>query len=333
MYDINDTYNDIKGTLAKPGEKIRQYKYAIQDIMRLCEKLTGRSSSVDSTSAKKAAADKFQKGEYLSGHFTDIALIDNDYLPDLIDSIPDEDIKNAVIDNFNKAEQEGFVKIDYDKKTINLTDKGAEYTNSPEFIKTLEKNQLEHFYQSNYTRKGQALFYVELKGNANDLDAFRYTNEIDLKLADKSNSFERVNEQFKYLQKKGYVTISPDGVVRPTEKLRKYLNKKEVNPEFTLQKVEAGELKNLRFDNHVSTRPPISAANASVKEGAKNAVKESAKTAAKTGASAGVKTGTAAASGAATAGVGTVITVAADTAARLGKEFFSTVTNTMPQRR
>lgn len=135
-----------------------------------------------------------------------------------------------------------------DTRTFELTDKGQAHINSEEFIRQFEKDQLGEI-AANKAR-------IELKGDASDLNAFRFTNSIDLNHLAHSDPamYKRVQEYFRECEKYGFVDISPAGIATPTDKCHDFLNHTPMK-DFHIRKVTrdnirqvADELKNSAYE-------------------------------------------------------------------------------------
>lgn len=89
--------------------------------------------------AKNAAPENLDNGLpfSFSGQITDLSYFNtNDILPkEVIDSIPDAELKEAVISNLELAEKQGLIDVDLNNGNITLTDSGREYINNPNFIR------------------------------------------------------------------------------------------------------------------------------------------------------------------------------------------------------
>lgn len=172
-----------------------------------------------------------------TGQHTDIAFVaENGQLSaSEIEKIPDEQLRKNVQKSFSEAVQDGY--LDYDAKTRNftVTQKGLEHINSEAFITQFEKDQTGQITSN----KAE----VRLKGNASDLNVFRFTDSINLKSLSSAYpaEFERILKYFYECEKYGLLHISSDGIATPTEKCLQYL---EQNPmeDFEIRKVTPDNL-------------------------------------------------------------------------------------------
>lgn len=138
--------------------------------------------------AKNAAPENLDNGLpfSFSGQITDLSYFNtNDILPkEVIDSIPDAELKEAVISNLELAEKQGLIDVDLNNGNITLTDSGREYINNPNFIRAANINkahsairamEIQHGLESDTVRYG-----VTLEGTDRDLQFFRFASNLDL---------------------------------------------------------------------------------------------------------------------------------------------------------
>ena len=133
--------------------------------------------------AKNAAPENLDNGLpfSFSGQITDLSYFNaNDILPkEVIDSIPDAELKEAVISNLELAEKQGLIDVDLNSGNITLTDSGREYINNPNFIRkahsAIHAMEIQHGLESDTVRYG-----VTLEGTDRDLQFFRFASNLDL---------------------------------------------------------------------------------------------------------------------------------------------------------
>lgn len=158
-----------------------------------------------------------------TGQHTDIAFVaeNGSMSADVIESIPDENLRNNVIQTYSDAVQEGYLQYDKQSRMFVITEKGREHINSDAFMRQFESDQLSQLSENKA--------HVQLKGNSDDLEVFRFTDSINLNQLNRSSSeaAERVRSYCLECQKYGLVNISPDGTVTPTEKCLRYLQQNE----------------------------------------------------------------------------------------------------------
>lgn len=271
-----------------------------------------------------------------TGQHTDIALVAEKGSLNAaeIEKIPDEQLRENVQRSFSEAVQDGYLNYDGKTRDFTLTQKGSEHINSEAFMEQFEKDRLEQMTAD----KAQ----IALKGNEADLNVFRFTDSISLNHLAHSDpaAFKRVQEYFYECEKYGFLHISSDGIVTPTEKCMKYLNEKPLR-NFEIRKItpdnvreiskelknSAGEAARNTFGSLVDTAEgAVGAVTKTVSfasgessgadlasEGARFAAQQGTrkirdtaakKAAAKAGTKAAVKAGTTAAAGAASFGIG-----------------------------
>ena len=102
-----------------------------------------------------------------------------------IRNIGDENIKEAVKQNFDKAAQQGLIELDGDN--IRITAKGKDYISQPDFIKAAQADQTAAYQKSvakmasANTAENEVQMCVGLRGNYyNDFTVFNHTDNIDL---------------------------------------------------------------------------------------------------------------------------------------------------------
>lgn len=121
-----------------------------------------------------------------SGQITDLSYFNaNDILPkEVIDSIPDAELKEAVISNLELAEKQGLIDVDLNSGNITLTDSGREYINNPNFIRAanidkarsaIRAKEIQHGLENDTIRYG-----ITLEGTDRDLQFFRFASNLDL---------------------------------------------------------------------------------------------------------------------------------------------------------
>lgn len=138
--------------------------------------------------AKNSATENLDNGLpfSFSGQITDLSYFNaNDILPkEVIENIPDAELKEAVISNLELAEKQGLIDVDLNSGNITLTDSGREYINNPNFIRAANINkarsairamEIQHGLESDTVRYG-----VTLEGTDRDLQFFRFASNLDL---------------------------------------------------------------------------------------------------------------------------------------------------------
>lgn len=244
-----------------------------REIMSIFSVIKTKESESSVSSVYKDSNSVPPTSEYnWTGQHTDIAFVDENGTLNIsdIENIQDSELRQNVYSSYDNAVEDGYLKYS-DSGNFSLTDKGKKHINSEAFIEQFEKDQDQQISMD----KAQ----IQLSGNSTDLNAFRYTNSIDLNhlFYDDPAKFKRVQNYFESCKKYNFVEIN-DGVITPTEKCIEYLNQ---SPEknFVISKVSPD------FINEYAKR-------AFKNKSAKTAVKKSVKVASKA-ASVGTGLGTA----------------------------------------
>ncbi len=168
MYDAEKMNSKIAG-IARTGKQIYDF---IEQLKR----------------AKNTAPEISDNGLpfSFSGQITDLSYFNaNDILPkEVIESIPDAELKEAVISNLELAEKQGLIDVDLSSGYITLTDSGKEYINNPNFIRAanIDKTrsavramEIQHGLENDTVRYG-----ITLDGTDRDLQFFRFASNLDL---------------------------------------------------------------------------------------------------------------------------------------------------------
>lgn len=171
--------------------------------------------------AKNAAPENLDNGLpfSFSGQITDLSYFNtNDILPkEVIDSIPDAELKEAVISNLELAEKQGLIDVDLNNGNITLTDSGREYINNPNFIRAanidkarsaIRAMEIQHGLESDTIRYG-----ITLEGTDRDLQFFRFASNLDLEeitLSPDKKAALQVMENISKWEKDGLVQYNSD---------------------------------------------------------------------------------------------------------------------------
>ena len=169
--------------------------------------------------AKNAAPENLDNGLpfSFSGQITDLSYFNtNDILPkEVIDSIPDAELKEAVISNLELAEKQGLIDVDLNNGNITLTDSGREYINNPNFIRAanidkarsaIRAMEIQHGLENDTIRYG-----ITLEGT--DRDFFRFASNLDLEeitLSPDKKAALQVMENISKWEKDGLVQYNSD---------------------------------------------------------------------------------------------------------------------------
>lgn len=206
MYDENDLYNEV-------GNTIKSSIHNAKTIYDFIEKMKENPKEL-----LTATNTDF----IFTGQSTDLSYFENfNEMPiSFIEQIPDENLKNAVKEEFNKATLDGKLEIDLRKGTIKITDKGRKFIEKPEFKKASAINR-----QSIIADRTQIMGF-ELNGTVQDLNFFKYSETLDLKEIIKSPDTETVQKVLGNLgkmQESGYITLE-NSIVKLTNKGKNLLN-------------------------------------------------------------------------------------------------------------
>ena len=198
MYDENQLFDDSIQTMKNTG----------RDVKNL----------IDLINSMKKDDNNF----VFTGQSTDLRYFqDNSEMPiSMIENIPNEEIKTAVKDEFNKAAHSGKINIDNQTGKITITEKGKEFINLPTFKKAAALD-LEHMTAS----QGQALG-IELDGNVTDLNFFNHADKLDLNNIisnPDTDTVKKVLANFNVLKEQGFVNID-NSIVTITSKGKDLLN-------------------------------------------------------------------------------------------------------------
>lgn len=170
--------------------------------------------------AKNSAPENLDNGLpfSFSGQITDLSYFNaNDILPkEVIDSIPDAELKEAVISNLELAEKQGLIDVDLNSG-ITLTDSGREYINNPNFIRAanidkarsaIRAMEIQHGLENDTIRYG-----ITLEGTDQDLQFFRFASNLDLEeitLSPDKKAALQVMENISKWEKDGLVQYNSD---------------------------------------------------------------------------------------------------------------------------
>ncbi len=216
--EIVDLYDPIKAMA-----KISSIVSSVENIKRMVNffRCPHCSMSSESSGTNTSIAPENISLNYTGLH-TDIAFVstaENGIERTSLEAIEDNILRRNVLESFDDSVADGYLTCENGKYL--LTNKGKEHINSPAFIKQFEKDQKYNLANS----ENRAMF--EFKGEAQDVDIFRYTNSFDLNQLNVSENViavDKVTSYFEKLEKTGFVNIDKNRVVTPTEKTLKYLS-------------------------------------------------------------------------------------------------------------
>lgn len=154
-----------------------------------------------------------------SGQITDLSYFNaNDILPkEVIDSIPDAELKEAVISNLELAEKQGLIDVDLNSGNITLTDSGREYINNPNFIRAANIDKARSAIRAMEIQQGlendTIRYGITLEGTDRDLQFFRFASNLDLEeitLSPDKKAALQVMENISKWEKDGLVQYNSD---------------------------------------------------------------------------------------------------------------------------
>lgn len=171
-----------------------------------------------------------------TGQYTDLCYFSqSDIMPiSAIAKISDENVKNAVVDNFDKCINNGLLEIK--DNCLNITNKGRKVVNQKAFIQQAKKDQIEAYnlmvakMMNTNLQNNEVQMCVGLTGDyVNDFTVFNHTDKINLtEILNHPNRdlSQKILENVKQWANKGAVTFEK-GTVKITDAGKKMLNMPE----------------------------------------------------------------------------------------------------------
>ena len=188
---------------------------------------------MQSSTAQSFALQNGYKFHPVTGQTTDLSYFSqSDTMPlSAIRNIGDENVKEAVKQTFDKAQQQGLIALDGDN--IKITAKGKDYISQPDFVKVAQADQTVAYQKSvakmasTGTAENEVQMCAGLSGNyMNDFTVFNHTDKIDLLTVinhpDKKAA-KQILSNVKKWQKGGFVTVK-DGMATVTQQGKALLN-------------------------------------------------------------------------------------------------------------
>lgn len=215
------------------GEEVRNKSQTImqriKQLRQLIDAFTKNSKAENQATHKFVSDvlnDKPLTNFTFTGKDTDLSyFLQSERMPlSAVSNIADENIKSDVLNTFDKAAENGLIKLD--GNDIKITEKGKEKINKPDFIKSAQKDQSEAYNQkiNSTLSKGcmpnEAQMCAELTGDyINDFTFFNHSDKLDLSTVishpDKQLS-SKILSNVKQWQANGAVTVK-DGVATVTD--------------------------------------------------------------------------------------------------------------------
>ncbi len=214
MYDEDQLYNETTQAIKNGAHNV---KAIASDAKTIYDMLRGLNSSspqkVNITSESLPTKDS---DFVFTGQSTDLRFFKdhNKMSIEMINSIPDETLKSAVMDEMNKAANAERVKIDLAENTITITQKGKSYINKPTFIKAAAVDL------ANFKADQAQIMGFELDGTIQDMNYFQFAPELDLKpiIANPDTAtVQKILGNLQQLKEQGLISVS-NSIVKITDK-------------------------------------------------------------------------------------------------------------------
>ena len=165
MYTEDELYAELTGSIKQTGQNIK----TVVDMAKYINNLVSK----EATSLLSGSDASF----VFTGQSTDLRYFNrfNEMPISMIENIPDETLKNAVKDEFNKAVLSGKVKISEQTGKITITQAGKDFIKRPEFKMAAAKD-----YEAAMRNMEQTIGF-QLDGTISDLSFFNHADTLDLK--------------------------------------------------------------------------------------------------------------------------------------------------------
>ena len=221
------TLDEISGEIKQKTQGAVQFVQQAQHLFEYFAKLANKEDSAADNLISQALDNGELSSFSFTGQTTDLSYFSqSDTMPlSAIRNIGDENIKEAVKQNFDKAAQQGLIELDGDN--IRITAKGKEYISQPDFVRAAQADQTAAYQKtvakmaSANTAENEVQMCVGLRGNFyNDFTVFRHTDSIDLSSVinhpDKKTA-KQILSNVKKWQSEGFVSVK-DGIATVTQK-------------------------------------------------------------------------------------------------------------------
>lgn len=219
------TLDEISGEIKQKTQGAIQTIQQLKQLFDYFEKLANKDCSADNLISQALENGNLSSFNF-TGQTTDLSYFaQSDTMPlSAIRNIGDENIKGAVKQTFDKAAQQGLIKLDGDN--IKITAKGKDYISQPDFIKAAQTDQTVAYQKavakmaSDNVAANEVQMCVGLRGNYyNDFTVFNHTDKIDLSTVINHPNKElskKILSNVKKWQQCGAVTVK-DGVATITQ--------------------------------------------------------------------------------------------------------------------
>lgn len=192
----DELYADLTGSIKQTVHTVK----SVVDMARYISNLIGESNKATDLLSGSDSSFVFTGQStdlrYFS-HYTEMPI-------SMIENIPDETLKNAVKEEFNKAALCGKIEISQKTGKIAITKAGKEFINKPEFRIAAAKD-----YET-AMRNMEHTIGFELNGTISDLSFFNYADTLDLNTIMSHSDKETVQKVLGNLvemKNKGLVTV------------------------------------------------------------------------------------------------------------------------------
>ena len=219
------TLDEISGEIKQKTQGAIQTIQQLKQLFDYFEKLANKDCSADNLISQALENGNLSSFNF-TGQITDLSYFaQSDTMPlSAIKNIGDETIKTAVVQNFDKAAQNGLIQLDGDN--IRITELGKKQISQPNFIKAAQNDQTIAYQKavakmaSDNVAENEVQMCVGLRGNYyNDFTVFNHTDKIDLSTVINHPNKElskQILSNVKKWQKCGAVTVN-DGVATITQ--------------------------------------------------------------------------------------------------------------------
>ena len=220
------TLDEISGEIKQKTQGAVQFIQQAEHLFEYFAKLANKEDSAADNLISQALDNGELSSFSFTGQTTDLSYFSqSDTMPlSAIRNIGDENIKEAVKQNFDKAAQQGLIELDGDN--IRITAKGKDFISQPDFVKAAQADQTAAYQRSvakmasANTAENEVQMRVGLRGNYfNDFSVFNHTDSIDLSTVinhpDKKTA-KQILSNVKKWQSGGFVTVK-DGVATITQ--------------------------------------------------------------------------------------------------------------------
>ena len=165
-----------------------------------------------------------EKPFVFTGKDTDLGYFyNNEFLPIHYINELDNELREKVTEVFNNAYEKGLVEFNTDENAWQLTISGKQALCNLEFRNCVIEEQ-ETQAKEFLSQKGEIEVSFEFDGKMSDMGVFLTNDKVNITdFEGKNKKISEVVQNFLYLENKGFITISEDGDMKPTELGYKFL--------------------------------------------------------------------------------------------------------------